>query len=306
VPRDKAIVFIHFGHSNMAGVGRKPPELLPFFFTTAPHLWSYQGGGKFVPAVEPTAPDPELDRDGAGGPGMAWLRTVAAGAAPEYHFISIAKARTGASSVEYLKGGLYYSTFMDRAIELKGRVTFGAVFIMLGITELTPMSSSEEIGFADRMARIIADIRRDLDEPDLPVLHTDYELEAGGPWAISQPIGMRLRAQLRWLPDRITNLVLVPTDGTPMCDNHHFDLTGHKMWVERGVQLMRDRGWFRWAPRSSPSARSAVSAPAPPAPAVRSATRGRPAGGRRERRWRWRWAGRPSRGWRLRGRAAAW
>jgi hypothetical protein len=243
VPREKAIVFIHFGHSNMAGVARTPVDLVPFFFTSQPHLWSYQGGGKFVPAMEQTAPDPMLDM--GGGPGMAWLRTVAAAAAPEYHFISIGWARSGAASTEYLKGGLYYSQFMDRALELKGRVTYGGVFIMLGITEL-PAPLAEESSFAERMAQIIGDIRRDLGEPDLPVLHTDYELQAGSDWATTTALGMRLHAQVEWLPIKIPNLVLVPTDGTPMADNHHFDLTGQKMWVERGVQLMRDRGWFHW------------------------------------------------------------
>jgi hypothetical protein len=134
---------------------------------------------------------------------------------------------------------------MDRASELKGRATFGGVFIMLGITEL-PAPLPEEASFAERTAQIIADIRHDLGEPDLPVLHTDYEMQAGDRWAITAPLGMRLWAQVEWLPAKVPNLVLIPTDGTPMADNHHFDLTGQKMWAERGVQLMRDRGWFHW------------------------------------------------------------
>jgi hypothetical protein len=241
VPREKAVVFIHFGHSNMAGVSRMPAELLPFFFTTAPRLWAYEGGGKFVPAMEQTAPDPSLDH--GGGPGMAWLRTTAAMAAPDYHFISIGFARSGAASTEYPKGGPYYARFMDRALELKGRVTFGGVIIMLGITELP---SADESSFAQRMAAIIGDIRQDLGEPNLPVLNSDYEMEAGNMWATTQPLGMNLRAQVAMLPSRVSNLAIIPTDGTPMADNHHFDLTGQKMWVERGLQLMRDRGWFHW------------------------------------------------------------
>jgi hypothetical protein len=244
VPREKAVVFIHFGHSNMAGVSRTPIELAPFFFDPQPHLWSYQGNGVFLPAAEPTAPAPTIEA--GGGPGMAWLRTVAAGAPPDYHFISLAWARSGAASAEYLKGGLYYASFMDRAMELKGHVTFGGIFVMLGITEL-PVPIPDEKLFAENMARIIADIRNDLGEPALPVLHTDYEMQAGDRWAVTQPIGASLRAQFAWLPMLISNLVLIPTDGTPMVDNHHFDLTGQKMWAERGVQLMRDRGWFPWA-----------------------------------------------------------
>jgi hypothetical protein len=241
VPRDKAVVFIHFGHSNMVGRGTTPVELQPMFFSPAPRLWSYQGGGKFVPAVEPTAPDPVLSP--AGGPGTAWLRTVAASSASSYHFISLAWARSGSSSPEFVKGGVYYASFMDRAMELKGRVTFGAIYVMLGITET---QDTDEHAFARRMAAIVADIRRDLDEPNLPVLHTDYEMNAGDRWAITTALGKALRAQVEWLPSTVPDLVLIPTDGTPMVDNHHFDLTGQKMWVERGVQLLKDHGWFRW------------------------------------------------------------
>jgi hypothetical protein len=245
VPRDKAVVFIHFGHSNMAGVGLTPEELQPFFFTPQPRLWSYLGGGRFVPAVEPTAPEPTFVP--SGGPGLPWLRTVAAASSADYHFISIGWARSGAASEEFVKGGLYYSHFMDRALELKGRVTFGGVFIMLGMTELpVPVPPENLPRFARTMAGIIADIRRDLGEPELPVLHTDYEVEAGSQWAVTHPIGRSLRAQFPFLPLEIPNLALIPSDGTPMCDNHHFDLAGQKMWVERGVQLMRERGWFRW------------------------------------------------------------
>jgi hypothetical protein len=243
VPRDRAVVFIHFGHSNMVGRGTTPVELQPFFFSPAPHLWSYQGGGTFIPAVEPTAPDSTLSP--GGGPGLPWLRIVAASAAADYHFISLAWARSGSASPEFVKGGVYYSSFMDRALELKGRVTFGALFIMLGITEL---QDADEKAFAGRIAAIVADIRRDLDEPGLPVLHTDYEMNAGDRWAITTPLGHALRAQVQWLPSVVPDLVLIPTDGTPMLDNHHFDLTGQKMWVERGIQLMKDRGWFRWGP----------------------------------------------------------
>src|SRR4051812_23292199 len=57
VPGEQAIVSLHFGHSNMAGVAQEPVALRPLFFTTQPRLWSSRGG-RFVPAVEPTAPDP--------------------------------------------------------------------------------------------------------------------------------------------------------------------------------------------------------------------------------------------------------
>jgi hypothetical protein len=176
---------------------------------------------------------------------MSWGGAAAAGAGPDYHFISIARARGGATTAEFMKGGLYYSTFMDRALELKGKVTFGAVFVMMGITD-RHLPTAEQDGFADRMARIIADIRADLGEPQLPVLHTQYEVESSGSLAVDQPVGMKFYALVELLPARIPNLVLIPTNMVPMRDDHHFDMTGQKLWADRGIQLMIDRGWFPW------------------------------------------------------------
>jgi hypothetical protein len=245
VPREKALVFIHWGHSNMAGHGVNPASLKPFFYTPQPQIWTYQGNGVFVPAKEPTAPDPS-SASGA-GPGMAWLRTAAAKAGPDYHFISIARGRGSATSADYLKGGLYYSTFMDRAKELKGKVTFAGMFIMMGITD-RHMPLAEQGGFADRMVKIIADIRADLNEPNLPVLHTDYEVTATGDLAITTDYAVRIRPLILSLPKRVTNLAIVPTDAITLEDDHHFTLTGHKLWSERGIQIMTDKGWFPWAP----------------------------------------------------------
>jgi hypothetical protein len=243
VPREKALVFIHWGHSNMAGHGINPASLQPFFYTPQPRLWSYQGNGVFVPAKEQTAPDPTSIP--GGGPGMAWLRTAAAAAGPDYHFISIARGRGSATTSDYLKGGLYYSTFMDKAIQLKGKVTFAGMFIMMGITD-RHMPLSEQGGFADRMAKIVADIRADLGEPNLPVLHTDYEVTATGDLAVTTDYAVRIRPLILSLPKRITNLAIVNTDGITLEDDHHFTLAGHKLWAERGVQIMIDRGWFPW------------------------------------------------------------
>jgi len=46
----------------------------------------------------------------------------------------------------------------------------------------------------------------------------------------------------------VSNSVLVPTNGTGMQDDHHFNYLGHKLWTGRVVQLMKDKGWFPWGP----------------------------------------------------------
>src|SRR5688500_4596574 len=50
VPRDKVIVFIHIGHSNMAGRTNTPPALRPFNFETHPQLWAFTPAGVWQPA----------------------------------------------------------------------------------------------------------------------------------------------------------------------------------------------------------------------------------------------------------------
>jgi hypothetical protein len=157
----------------------------------------------------------------------------------------VARGRGGATSADYLKGGLYYSTFMDRAVELKGKVTFAALFIMMGITD-RHLPPDQQDGFPQRMAQIIADIRRDLGEPELPVLHTEYEVTATDDLAIDSPVGLKFRPLIAKLPQVIPNLVIIPTDAIPLIDDHHFNMVGQKLWAERGVQLMIDRGWFPW------------------------------------------------------------
>ena len=71
LPRSQVLVFLHIGHSNMAGRATRPTELRPLFYDTDPRLWTYGDGG-FAPAKEPTAPDNQNGQ--AAGPGMALLR----------------------------------------------------------------------------------------------------------------------------------------------------------------------------------------------------------------------------------------
>ena len=248
VPKEKAIVVIHWGHSNMYGQARTPSSLRPFFFDTAPGLWSYRGNGRFVAAREKTAPSPDGDSNNNGGPGMAILRTLAAAAPPEggYQIISIGRGQGSAHTGQYLKGGLYYSTFMNLAMQLKGRVTFAGVFVMMGITD-RHMPLNEQSGFADRTTRIVEDIRADLGEPNLPFLHTDYEVTSTGNLAVTGEFGRRIRPLMLSLPSRVKNLVIIPCDEIPLEDDHHFTFAGHKLWAERGVELMRMKGWLPWA-----------------------------------------------------------
>ncbi len=251
VPRERAIAIIHIGHSNMMGFGVSPASLSPHFFDPAPRLWSYQGAGRFVPAAEPTA----TRRAGwrSAGPGMALLRAAAARAPADHHFISIGLGVSAATSQDFAPGGLYRDAIVDLAAELSGRVTFAGVAIMLGSTD-RHLPRIEQARYAERIAQIAADLRATLASPELPMLHTDYELEATGTYSPHGPIGAQFRPLIHTLPARVARLALVPTDGLGMQDDHHFDMAGHKLWAERAVDRLISSGWASWATFAPPSA----------------------------------------------------
>jgi len=244
VPKEKAIVFIHFGHSNMRGQANKPTSLMSYFYGTQPGLWMYTGGGTLVAAKEPTAPEPGIN---LAGPGMAILKSAAAAAPADYHFISIGRGNGSSPSTDFLKSSdLFYPDIVNRALELKGKVTFGAIVIMLGITE-RHLPTADQPGYPGRIKQIVSDMRADLGEPNLTVMYCDYEQNATGDLAPTGSVGVVILPLTRMLPGLISNLVLVKTDGLEMQDDHHFDMLGHQVWAQRVIDDMKMMGWFPWA-----------------------------------------------------------
>ena len=242
VPKEKAVVFIHFGHSNMRGQATTPTSLKSYFYNTEDGLWSYRGS--FSLAKEPTAPEGTYTY---AGPGMAILHSARAAVASgsDVQFISIGYGVGSKTSVDYDKAGTYYPIFMNWAGQLKGKVTFAGIVVMLGITE-RHLASDLIPKFPDRMAQLISDMRSDLGEPNLPVLFCDYEQNATGDLAPTGAVGSVIMPLVRQMPSKISKLVLVPTDSLEMQDDHHFDMQGHKDWAARVISLMQTNSWFPW------------------------------------------------------------
>ena len=257
VPKEKVLVFLHIGHSNMAGRVTTPESLRAFNFETHPKLWAYGKGGVWRPAKEPLSADSMTGSCGGvgcaglsagAGPGMSILRAALA-AAPDSHIVSIGRGQSGTTGGycrSFRKGGLLYDFVMAPAMELKGKVTFAAVWTMLGLSEVNDRSNTSRFG--DCMAGVAADMRADLGEPELPFLFGDWE-EAEGNLSRSSSTAMIIIPQLEQLPMRVPRSALIPTDGLPMnpLDGHHYDLTGHKLWAERGVSLLKMKGLAPWA-----------------------------------------------------------
>ena len=244
VPRSKAIVFLHIGHSNMAGRTNTPDELRPFNFQTHPQLWSF-AGGMWRPAKEPLSGD-YLTR-GRAGPGMSILRT-ALDLAPDAYMISIGRGQDGSRGGEckaFRRGGLLYDLVMEPAIALKDKVTFGGIFSMLVLMAIFDEDNLDR--HHECLEAVAADMRADLGDPNVPFVMSDWEMGATGLFDPTRPDAVVARQQLKIAQQNIPRSVIVPTEDLPMSDDHHFDLVGYKMWAERAFTLMKQNEWLPWA-----------------------------------------------------------
>jgi Carbohydrate esterase, sialic acid-specific acetylesterase len=250
VPKEKAIVIIHIGHSNMSGRAQGPAELVPYFYDTDPHLWKYTKGGVWTLAKEWLNPDgaPDKNFPQGAGPGMALLRQ-ALSLAPDAYVISIGNGQSlnnGGGCFNFRKGGLFFPQVMERAGELKGRVTFAGVFAMFGYDGRTN-PRAQNGGYLECLKGLAADYRAELAEPNLPFVFGDYERGARDGFSPTCCGAPGVIAQLAKVPEAIPNAILVPTEGIPMQDNHHYNMAGHKLWSERAFAGLADLNLLPWA-----------------------------------------------------------
>ena len=252
VPKEKVVAFIHFGHSNMAGRADVPLPLRPWFFTQAdPHGWIYSSAGVFTPCLEPNTAGDGTNNMGApgqvtplGGPGTALIKQAIA-MAPDYYFVSLGFGQGSAYCSQFLPGHLYYDSLIAAAKAIKGKVTFGAIVVMLGITERHG-TAADITGYPNCINTLITAVRTDVGEPNLPLLLTDYEMTATGMLAPTQPFALSIIPEIHMVPTVVSNSALVPTDGLVLIDDHHFNLQSHQIWTQRALDIMKTNGWFPW------------------------------------------------------------
>lgn len=241
VPKEHAIAFIHIGHSNMAGRANSPEESRPFHFEEIhPRAWKYRPGSPPEPALEPTA---STTRNA--GPGTALVKEAAMASGTKYYFISLGFGVTSAYCSQFLPSGLHYDQLMAAPLAIKDRVTFGAIFIYLGITERHG-TEADRTGFPNCINELTTAIRNDVGAPDIPLLLNDYEVESTGGFAVGGSVANAIMPQIALVPTTVANSALVSADDLGMQDNHHFNLDGQRVWAQRAIATMQQNGWFPW------------------------------------------------------------
>jgi Carbohydrate esterase, sialic acid-specific acetylesterase len=254
VPIEHAIAFIHIGHSNMAGRATVPAGSRAYHFTeTDPHAWMYHvaangGGGMPGPPALAIEPKTAGDTPGNAGPGTSLVKQAAA-LAPNTYFISLGYAVPSAYCSQFVPGALYYDKLMAAPLAIKGKVTFGAIFIYLGITERADEAghtAAETANFPNCINTLVTAIRKDLGVPDLPLIENNYEVEGSGEFVVGGAVYNGIFPEIQKIPTTVTNSVLIPCDGLGMEDDHHFNLDGQKTWAQRALAMMQTKGWFPW------------------------------------------------------------
>jgi hypothetical protein len=254
VPMEHAVAFIHIGHSNMAGRATVPSASRAYHFTeTDPHAYMYHvtangGGGMPGPPALAIEPKTAGDTPGNAGPGTSLVKQAAA-LAPNTYFISLGYAVPSAYCSQFVPGALYYDKLMAAPLAIKGKVTFGAIFIYLGITERADEAghtAADTANFANCINTLVSAIRKDLGVPDLPLIENNYEVEGTGEFVVGGAVYNGIFPVIQKIPTTVTNSALVPCDGLGMEDDHHFNLDGQKTWAQRALAMMQTKGWFPW------------------------------------------------------------
>jgi hypothetical protein len=257
VPKEKMVVYLLIGHSNMAGIDVSHSDDV-----THPHCWNYPMATKqWVPAQEPrNSRTKGLSGNGSAGPGMPFLKGMAA-AYPDYFFGVLTNASLSATcrgtntgnntsnldpeDNRYWDSTYLYVQIMTAAKAVQKDVTLGGILCMLGTVEATRTSEAVCKAFSDDVSQLAKDMRRDLAMPNLPFIMGEYEAGATGEFSPSLPLPGIIAQQTKLIPSKLPYSATVDSKGVTMLDNHHYTGDkGQQEWAKRAIAAIQANNFF--------------------------------------------------------------
>jgi hypothetical protein len=243
VPKQKFIVYLFIGHSNMSGFTKQKDTVTHerawnFFIDDYNHQYPHH---TWVLAKDPI----HSDRTDGGGPGMPFLKKMV-NDFPGYYFGIVQNANFTFKAVDYLEGQYFFEEIVGAADTIKDDVTLGGIVCMLGMAEIV-MEPELVPTFATDVQKMVQGFRNRLDAPNLPFLMGELE---DAPWfeqarAENWPVE-EMRNQILSIPAMVPNSVLIPSDGITFQDDHHYDSAGHVVWAARAVDLIIENDWLNY------------------------------------------------------------
>jgi hypothetical protein len=257
VAKEKFIVYLLIGHSEMAGITTTNNDNV-----TDPHAWVYRWGTtkNWELAKENGTYKAGLSGRGTGGPGMAFLKLMVSRHS-DYYFGVVSNAcpsatchgiNTGGNGSDftaeqdrYWRDALLFQEIIKAARAIQKEVTLGGVLCMLGCVEATRATDVTVCqNFANDMTQMATDIRDSLGLPKLPFVIADYEKGASGDFSVSNPWPAIIAKQLDSIPFKLSCSVIVNSAGIQMTNDHHFSIAGEGEWARRAVDSLEANHFF--------------------------------------------------------------
>lgn len=248
VPKQKFVVYLFIGHSNMAGWSEiADHEIHPrgWHFRLPEKLWE--------PAMAPLNPLPMGDGE-HGGPGMPFIKEMVT-LYPNHYIGVLQNAEVGATvrwswadkNHRYQKGVPLYDDTIAAAKQVSQEATLGGIICMLGWVESIISTSSPESNADAKYAKsflvdiqqMVATIRADLGQPELPFLIGMYQ--EGAP--TTPPHRDLVISELAKIPGTVPFSAIVDSEG-PYVDKSHYTYEGQVNWAKAAAAIIVEQGWF--------------------------------------------------------------
>lgn len=227
--REKFDLYLLMGQSNMAGRGKiEPQDRLPH-----PRVFKFTKEMTWAPAVDPL----HFDKPVAGvGLGSTFGR-VMADAEPEVFIGLIPTAVGGTPLMRWEKGGDLYQKAVVRAHAAMKHGALRGVLWHQGESDAgSPQTQST---YAARLERMIADLRRDLDAPNVPFVAGELGI-FGDPEQKGNAAKLAINQQLGSLVGKVNNYAVVSSrDLKHKGDGTHFDAASLRTFGRRYAEAMQ-------------------------------------------------------------------
>jgi len=231
-------LYLLIGQSNMAGRGAveaidKAPH---------PNVFMLTKDGQWRPAVEPIHFD-KPKRIGT-GPGLAFGKAMAS--VDTDARIGLIPSAVGGSTISAWQAGGYYKRtkvhpYDDAIARTKVAMQHGELKAILWHQGEYDSNPKKVPLYKDALIKLAADLRRDLDTPDVPFIVGGL----GEFIATRRPESVQITAILKAAPNFMDNTAFVSAQGlTDKGDNLHFNTQSYRTLGERyavAVQEMRGR-----------------------------------------------------------------
>ena len=201
-PKEKLHVYLLIGQSNMSGRAKLTPEDQ----TPLPHCYLLNGDDQWEAARNPLNRYSTIGK----GAGMQKLNPGAGFAPamlePGISIGLVVNARGGSKIDQWKRGSRFYNEALRRANEARKTGTLTGILWHQGESD-----SGMPDGYLDKLAKLVADLRKDLKTPDLPfVAGQVHDVPA-------------INDQIAKLPQTVPHTGVASSEGLKTMDRWHFD-----------------------------------------------------------------------------------